>query len=122
MTKKKTETTLWIERLVDLSDEQPRRTMQIALAALDQIISARVLDGDDCTAASAAFDALSTTLGNAAPELLAVVQAFADLDNCNDQRDFLAAFDVKYGIKPGEGRRNYLYAAARAAIAKAKGE
>jgi hypothetical protein len=51
--------------------------------------------------------------------LVAALQAFADLDKCGDQRDALAAFDAKYGIKPGEGRYSYLYGRVHAALAAA---
>lgn len=57
----------------------------------------------------------------AAPDLMEACELFAELDNCNDQRDRLAAFDAKHGVKAGQGRYSLLFERARAAIAKATG-
>jgi hypothetical protein len=48
----------WVTKLEGLSDDPLRRAAQIALAALDQVLTSGDLDDDDATAAVAAYDAL----------------------------------------------------------------
>jgi len=51
----------WISRLEGLSDEPLRRAAQIALAALDRVLTEGEADGS-VTQAIAAYDALQTAL------------------------------------------------------------
>jgi hypothetical protein len=56
-------TAQWIMNLEGLSDQPLLRAAQIALAAIDEIITADLLN--DNTAAVAAYDALQTAIANA---------------------------------------------------------
>ncbi len=56
-------TTEWINKLVGLSDQPLLRAAQIALAAIDEIITADVLDDD--TPAVAAYEELQKAIAEA---------------------------------------------------------
>jgi hypothetical protein len=57
-----TNTTTWIKKLEGLSDEPLLRAAQIALAAIDEIITSDQLDDD--TAAVAAYEELQAAIAN----------------------------------------------------------
>jgi hypothetical protein len=61
-------TAQWIRKLQGLSDEPLLRAAQIALAAIDEIITADVLDDD--TAVVAAYEALQTAIAERAEVVL----------------------------------------------------
>jgi hypothetical protein len=59
-------TAQWVRKLQGLSDEPLLRAAQIALAAIDEIITA---DLDDDTAVVAAYEALQTAIAERADHL-----------------------------------------------------
>jgi hypothetical protein len=61
-------TAQWIRKLQGLSDEPLLRAAQIALAAIDEIITADVLDDD--MAVVAAYEALQTAIAERAEVVL----------------------------------------------------
>ena len=85
----------------------------------DTLTIARCQDVEIYADQRAGLTSANVALLAAAPDLLAACQMIVDLDDCNNRREAMEAFDSKYGLIPGQGRYSLIFDRMRDVVAKA---